>query len=248
MPKKSIGQSFLDNTKPDTMPRPPQKEGAPQPHLELPYDESDGEIIPLKAERKINLDAKDLREALIGRKTHRTYAHKPITLDELTYALYMTQGVKKVVKDKVTFRTVPSAGARHAFETILLVNNVDGLERGLYRYLALEHKLQRLEASLDITQKVRRACLKQPQIEEAGVVFLWIADTYRMTYRYGERGYRYIFLDAGHVAENLYLVAEQIGCGVCAIAAYDDDRLNTLLGLDGEAQFTAYVASLGKLE
>ncbi|MFW6299092.1 MAG: nitroreductase family protein, partial [Bacillota bacterium] len=62
------------------------------------------------------------------------------------------------------------------------------------------------------------------------------------------RGYRYIFLDAGHVAQNLYLVAEQIGCGVCAIAAYDDDRLNTLLGLDGEAQFVAYVASLGKLE
>ncbi|MFW5913482.1 MAG: SagB/ThcOx family dehydrogenase, partial [Bacillota bacterium] len=129
-----------------------------------------------------------------------------------------------------------------------LVNNVEGLKRGLYRYLALEHKLQKLEASPDITQKIRRACLKQPQIEEAGVVFLWIADAYRTTYRYGERGYRYIFLDAGHVAQNLYLVAEQIGCGVCAIAAYDDDRLNTLLGLDGEAQFTAYVASLGKLE
>ncbi|MFW6298507.1 MAG: SagB/ThcOx family dehydrogenase [Bacillota bacterium] len=248
MAKKTIGQSFLDGTKPDTMPRPPQKEGAPQPHLELPYDESDGEIIPLKPASKINLDAKDLREAIEGRKTHRTYAHRPITLDELTYALFMTQGVKKVVKNKVTFRTVPSAGARHPFETILLINNVEGLKRGLYRYLALDHKLQRLEASPDINQKIRRACLKQPQIEEAGAVFLWIADAYRTTYRYGERGYRYIFLDAGHVAQNLYLVAEQIGCGVCAIAAYDDDRLNTLLGLDGEEQFTAYVASLGKLE
>lgn len=245
--KKPIGQAFLDGTKHDTMPRPPHKDGAEKPALELPYDEADGELIDLKPAEKIQIPMTDLRDAMEARKTHRMYAHKPISLDELTYALYMTQGVKKTVKDKATFRTVPSAGARHPFETILLVNNVEGLKRGLYRYLALEHKLQKLESAPDINQKIRRACLKQPQIEEAGVVFIWVADAYRTTYRYGERGYRYIFLDAGHVAQNLYLVAEQMDSGVCAIAAYDDDRLNTLLGLDGESQFTAYVATLGKL-
>lgn len=247
MPKKSIGQSFLEGTKPETMPKTPHKEGKAKPALEIPCDETDGAIIDLKPAHRIHIDKADLREVMEDRKTHRTYAHKAISLDELTYALYMTQGVKHTLEGKATFRTVPSAGARHPFETILLVNNVDGLQRGLYRYLAIDHKLQKLESAPDITQKVRRACLKQPQIEEAGVVFIWVADAYRTIYRYGERGYRYIFLDAGHVAQNLYLVAQQIKSGVCAIAAYDDDRLNSLLGLDGEAQFTAYVASLGKL-
>ncbi len=247
MTKKTVGQAFLDGTKPNTMPRTPHKEGKNQPPLELPHDEADGPIIDLKPVERIQVQRTGLQDAIKSRRTHREYAHKPLSLDELTYALYMTQGVRKTVKDKATFRTVPSAGARHPFETILLINHVEGLERGLYRYLALEHKLQRLEASSDIAQKMRQACLKQPQVETAGAVFIWVADAYRTTYRYGERGYRYILLDAGHVAQNLYLVAEQIDSGVCAIAAYDDDRLNHLLGLDGESQFTAYVATLGKL-
>jgi len=68
----------------------------------------------------------------------------------------------------------------------------------------------------------------------------------RMSWRYPERGYRYILLDAGHVCQNLYLVAEALGCGVCAIAAYDDDLTNQVFGLDGESQFIVYLASLGK--
>jgi SagB-type dehydrogenase family enzyme len=68
-----------------------------------------------------------------------------------------------------------------------------------------------------------------------------------MTYRYSERGYRYMFLDAGHVAQNLYLVAKDFNAGVCAIAAYDDEKMNALLGLDGEHQFVIYMASLGKI-
>jgi SagB-type dehydrogenase family enzyme len=69
---------------------------------------------------------------------------------------------------------------------------------------------------------------------------------YRMTWRYGERGYRYLLLDAGHVCQNLYLAAEPIGCGVCAIAAFFDDKLNAALGLDGEKQFAVYLATVGK--
>ena len=247
MPKKITGLDFLNATKHETQPVSDQKKGKEQPALEVPYVETDGPIIKLKSVRQIKTENVSLRDALEGRKTKRMYENKPITLDELTYALYMTQGVKRNVKDKATFRTVPSAGARHAFETILLINNVDGLKRGLYRYLALEHKLQKLEAAPDINQKIRRAALKQPQVEEAAALFMWVADAFRMTYRYSERGYRYLFLDAGHVAQNLYLVAEDIGSGVCAIAAYDDDRLNGILGLDGEHQFVVYMASLGKV-
>jgi SagB-type dehydrogenase family enzyme len=245
--KKSTGLEFLHGTQHENQLASDQKKGLEQPAIQVPYEESDGPIIALQNVKQIRTENISLRDAIESRKTVRMYETTPITLEDLTYALYMTQGVKRNVKNKATFRTVPSAGARHAFETILLVNNVEGLKRGLYRYLALEHKLQKLESAPDINQKIRRAALKQPQIEEAGVVFLWVADSYRMTYRYSERGYRYMFLDAGHVAQNLYLVAKDFNAGVCAIAAYDDEKMNALLGLDGEHQFVIYMASLGKI-
>lgn len=83
-------------------------------------------------------------------------------------------------------------------------------------------------------------------VKNSAVTFFWAAVTYRMGWRYGERGYRYLFLDAGHVCQNLYLAAEAVGCGVCAIAAFEDDTLNQLLGLDGVEQFAVYVATAGR--
>jgi SagB-type dehydrogenase family enzyme len=156
----------------------------------------------------------------------------------------MTQGVKKVTPQN-TFRTVPSAGARHAFETFVLVNHVDQLEKGLYRYIALEHKLLKFDKQVSINEEVMEACRQQKMVLDAAVTFIWYADLYRMSYRYDMRALRYVFLDAGHVMQNLYLVAEQFSMGTCAIAAYDDEALNPLLGLDGENQFVVYIGPLG---
>ncbi len=145
-----------------------------------------------------------------------------------------------------TLRTVPSAGARHAFETFLLLNNVTGLAPGLYRYLALTHRLQQVDTDPAIPQRITKACFDQQFILRSGAVFLWTAVPYRMTWRYGERGYRDLHLDAGHVCQNLYLAAEAVGCGVCAIAAFDDDLMNGLLGMNGTDQFLIYLATVGK--
>ena len=89
-------------------------------------------------------------------------------------------------------------------------------------------------------------CLGQEFVKRSAATFIWVCDVNRMTWRYSERGYRYAFMEAGHVCQNLYLSAESIGCGVCAIAAYDDDTMNQLLGLDGESQFVIYIATIGK--
>jgi SagB-type dehydrogenase family enzyme len=174
------------------------------------------------------------------------YAHEPMTLDELSFLLWCTQGVKQIHGSQVTFRTVPSAGARHAFETSLLINDVEGLTPGLYRYLALSHRLQQIDTDPTLPHRITGACFDQQFILRSGVVFLWTAVPYRMTWRYGERGYRDLHLDAGHVCQNLYLAAEAVGCGVCAIAAFDDDAMNELLGIDGENQFLIYLATAGK--
>jgi SagB-type dehydrogenase family enzyme len=241
----TIGLEFMENTKYLHLDATVESQGGTQPPLELPYA-PDAPLIKLPDAASLMIPAMDLRTAIEQRTSLRRYTQKPLTLDELAYLLWATQGVKKVTKRPVTLRTVPSAGARHAFETYLLVNWVEGLTPGLYRYIGLQHALIDLGAAADINEQVTQACLDQNQVRTSAVTFIWVAVTERMTFRYTQRGYRYLHLDAGHVCQNLYLLAEQTGCGVCAIAAFDDDLLNAALKLDGVELFAIYLASLGK--
>ena len=117
---------------------------------------------------------------------------------------------------------------------------------GLYRFLALEHKLVAVDLAPGLAAAVAKACWDQAMVARCAVTFIWVAVAERMTWRYGQRGYRYMHLDAGHVCQNLYLAAESIGGGVCAIAAFSDEDMSRLLGLDGEEQFVIYVATMGK--
>ena len=238
-----IGPQFIEQTKYEYLTKSAQQQGVPQPPLEAPLDLG-GDIRKLPSPDAIHTDLKRLIEA---RTTTRKYKTSSITQEELAYLLWCTQGVKEITGDNyATRRNVPSAGARHPFETFVLANRVDGLPVGVYRYLALEHKLEEYLSGERITGELTSACANQEMVAEGAVTFFWVADIARTTWRYGQRGYRYIFLDAGHVCQNLYLTAETIGCGVCAIAAYDDDKLNAVLKLDGETMFVAYLAALGK--
>jgi SagB-type dehydrogenase family enzyme len=243
---ETIGQEFMRRTCYPELSDSPQKLGIiPQPQLELPVPLG-VEIIDLPKTDQIQVPALDLREAIEERKTLRKYATTPLTLDELTYLLWVTQGVKRISSRPSTVRTVPSAGARHAFETYLLINRVEGLQPGLYRYLAIENQLAHLPAERQINALITAACLDQSQVATSAVTFIWVAVVERMFWRYVERGYRYMHLDAGHVCQNLALGAEQVGCEICPIAAFDDDQLNQVLGLDGKDLFVIYLASLGK--
>jgi SagB-type dehydrogenase family enzyme len=243
---ESIGQEFVRRTCYAELSKSPQELGTiPQPPLEISAPEG-AVLIDLPAIDSIKVTEMDLRQAIEGRKSLRKYADTPLTTEELTYLLWVSQGVKHISTRPSTARNVPSAGARHAFETYLLINNVEGIKSGLYRYLAIENKLLALEADPQINALVTSACLDQQQVAFSAVTFLWVAVVERMYWRYVERGYRYLFLDAGHVCQNLVLGAEQLGCGICPIAAYNDDEINGVLGLDGKEQFVIYIASLGK--
>ena len=242
----NAGQEFMLKTRNENLSISPQVGGQiPQPPLELPKPKG-LDLIPLIAHDQIQLADISLRMAVKNRKTIRKYAETALSLDELDYLLWVSQGVKHVSNRPSTARTVPSAGARHAFETLVLVNRVDGLTPGLYRYMAIENSLVDLKASGDISKKIMAACLGQPQVTGSAVTFLWVAVVERMFWRYVERGYRYLHLDAGHVCQNLALGAEQLNCGICPIAAFDDGALNAVLGLDGEEQFVIYLATIGK--
>ncbi len=243
---ENIGQEFMRRTRYDELSDFPQEGGViPQPALELPAP-AGAELFDLPGLADVIVPAIDLRQAVEGRCSLRKYAGSALTLDELTYLLWVSQGVKHVSSRPSTARTVPSAGARHAFETLLLVNRVDGLAPGLYRYMAIENKLAKLPAPADINTQITKACCDQSQVATSAVTFIWAAVVERMFWRYVERGYRYLHLDAGHVCQNLALGAEQVDCGICPIAAFDDDQLNGVLGLDGVEQFVIYLASVGK--
>ena len=243
--RKGTGQEFMERTKYRYIGKSDQQRGVPQPPLELPADPA-LPIIDLPRPDSPGIPPVDLREVIEQRTSIRSYAHESLALEELGFLLWCTQGVKTIHGNLATLRTVPSAGARHAFETYILANDVEGLEPGLYRYFALSHRLQLIDTDPTLALRVTAACFDQQFLLRSGAVFLWTAVPYRMTWRYGERGYRDLHLDAGHVCQNLYLSAEAVGCGVCAIAAFDDDAMNELLGINGKDQFLIYLATVGK--
>jgi len=247
-PAGRIGQEFMEKTRYAYLSASDQQRGLPRPPLELEAGPADV-VIELPRPEEIGVgDEVGVRTAIERRVSVRRYAERSLTLKELSYLLWTTQGVKSIAGDGyVTMRTVPSAGARHALETFLLVNRVEGVEPGLYRFRAIEHRLVRLRLGSEVADEVMEACWRQGMVKASAVTFVWVAVAYRMTWRYGQRGYRYLHLDAGHVCQNLYLAALPIGCGVCAIAAFRDEDLSRALGVDGVEQFPIYVATVGKL-
>ena len=245
MASKGIGREFMERTRYKYLSASAQQRGLRQPPLQVPYA-GEAEPIVLPAPDEIQVPEVDLRLAIEARESVRRYAETPLSLAELSYLLWCTQGVKGVQGSYATFRNVPSAGARHALECYLLLNRVEGLQPGLYRFLALEHVLVAVDLEPGIAQATARACLDQQMVVRCAATFIWVAVAERMTWRYGQRGYRYMHLDAGHVCQNLYLAAESIDGGVCAIAAFSDEDMSRLLGLDGEEQFVIYLATMGK--
>ena len=239
---ETIGQRFQEETVIARLGVSDQKRGVPMPPLEVRL--LDGSEIELPAVDPA-WGKTTLGSAIRSRRSVREYAALSLSQSELASLLWATQGVARVWEKVVTFRSAPSAGARHPFETLLIVHRVEGLSPGLYQYLAHEHRL--LASSFSVTaNELAAACLGQKMIETAAVTFAWVAVRDRMAWRYGERGYRYIYLDAGHVCQNLYLACEAMGAGACAIGAYDDAAVNQLFRLDGVGQFVAYLSSVGK--
>ena len=239
------GITFMHQSENKNLPPSAEGQGLPQPALELPFDPA-SKIIKLPIVANLHVPKADFQTILEQRTTLRRYDETALTLDELSYLLWCSQGVKRVTARPVTLRTVPSAGARHPFETYLVISRVGGLQAGIYRYLAIEHSLLEIQTGGQFALEISEACLKQAHIRDCPVSFWWCAVPERSTWRYSTRGYRYLLLDAGHICQNLYLAAEVIGCGVCAIGAFDDDALNAFWKVDGINQFFVYGASLGK--
>ena len=223
-----------------------QKENVPAPPFQEPYPD-DAELVDLISPNEFTVGGMSIKDAIQKRRSLRQYTGEPLNLEELSYLLWATQGITHFINSGQTIlRTVPSAGARHPFETYLFINNVTNLEPGLYRYLSLEHKLCCIQQDEWLVDNIYEACLEQ-YVHESAVVFIWTAVPYRTEWRYSVLSHKVIALDAGHMCQNLYLACESIGVGTCAIGAYLQADMDALLGVDGENEFAIYVATVGRV-
>ena len=185
-----------------------------------------------------------LWETIRTRRSIRAYTLEPMKLEELSQILWATQGITASIGEH-RLRTVPSAGALYPIETYLLVNRAEGLEPGLYHFDVETYQLDILKLG-DFSKEVATGALDQQIAERASVVFIWSAIFQRSKWKYLQRAYRYIFLDAAHIAQNLALAAQGLGLGSCQIGALYDDFLNELLDLNITEESVIYLSSVGK--
>ena len=223
-----------------------QKKKAPPPSPQKSYPK-EATLIDLITPQDLKIGRLPLIEAIGRRKSRRKFTEEFLTLEELSFLLWATQGVREVSSDGAsTKRTVPSGGSRHPFETYLAINRVHGIEPGLYRYLPLDHKLYLLWTNPELANQVKDACRGQVSVGQGAVVFIWTTIPYRAEWRYSFVAHKMIALDAGHLCQNLYLAAEAVGAGVCAIGAYNQDKMDRLIDVDGQEEFVIYAAPVGK--
>ncbi|MCF8045830.1 MAG: SagB/ThcOx family dehydrogenase [Desulfarculaceae bacterium] len=225
-----------------------QNRGVPVPPLQKPR-KPDAKIIPLPARHqwKERIDRKDLLSAISERRSQRRFLAENLTLDELAFLLWATQGISDPSGKNPSLRTVPSAGARHSFETYLFVRRVSDLAPGLYRFLPVENALLFVSPVEHMADELTMACFGQRHAGSGAATFVWSCIPYRMEWRYSLCAHRVILLDAGHVCQNLYLACRAVDAGTCAIGAYDQEKIDTLLGVDGEEEFAVYLAPVGKV-
>jgi SagB-type dehydrogenase family enzyme len=182
-----------------------------------------------------------VEEAVKNRRSVREYATTLLELPEISQLLWAAQGLT----DPAGLRTAPSAGALYPLEVYIACGNVTGLPAGVYHYLPESHALELVIGS-DVRQDLYHSALQQPSVRDAGAVIIIAAEYNRTSQKYGERGMRYVHMEAGHASQNIYLQAYALGIGTVAIGAFDDNGVASVLGLPRN-QTPLYLMPVGKV-
>ncbi|MFO7626020.1 MAG: SagB/ThcOx family dehydrogenase [Candidatus Fermentibacteraceae bacterium] len=183
--------------------------------------------------------------ALAQRRSVRSYSGTDsLTLEQLSRLLWAAQG-KTGTRGR---RTAPSAGATYPLEVLCIIDRVSGAEPGLYRYDPVDHILAPTTFSVTrvSASDIAGACYGQSWMGNAPAFIVIVVDYTRTTDHYGERGVRYVDMEAGHAGQNIYLMAAALNLATCAVGAFDEDALAELLGLRG--QTPVYIFPVGAPE
>lgn len=171
-----------------------------------------------------------IEESILNRRSIRDYLDRPISLAQLGQLLWAAQGINRPETGK---RTAPSAGARYPLEFYVVAREVEGVPEGIYKYSPQGHVLRAIVRA-DSIERLATAAIDQDWIADAAAVLVISAVFQRTTSRYGERGERYVHMDVGIAAQNVYLQSESLGLGTVFVGAFDDEQIHSVLGLPGE--------------
>ena len=185
-----------------------------------------------------------LEETIKKRRSIREYKDEPLNLSELSQILFSAQGITGELYGTY-LRTAPSAGALYPIEIYLIVQNATGLEKGIYHYNVREHALEFIKKG-DFKNEIFKAGLFQEMFLSAPLTLIYTAIFKRTTHKYDDRGYRYIYIEAGHIAQNVALQCVSLGLASCVIGAFFDDMVNKLIGVDGKEEASIYIQTIGK--
>ena len=182
-------------------------------------------------------------KVLLRRKSIRAFSTQPLNKSDLAFLLWASTGIQRKEQD-YEFRMAPSAGALYPIETYVAINNVEDVVDGVYHYNIRDHSLEEIKTG-NFGDELAHAALAQRICTIAPVVFIWTAIFSRSKWKYAQRAYRYVYLDAGHIAQNLALAAVSITCGSCQLGAFFDDEINSIIGLDGVEESVIYLSAVG---
>jgi len=199
-------------------------------HLELPAPQRD--------------DGPGLWSVLQRRRSVRRYDERSISAAELGQVLWAADGRTAEAGD-LALRTAPSAGGLYPIETYVAIHDVTDISPGVWHYDVRRHRLD-LVTGGDVRMPTAHAALDQPIAATSAAVFLWSAVFERTLWKYRQRGFRYMYMEAGHLAQNVALAAVATGLGTCQIAAIYDDEANALVGADGTSESVLYMSTLAR--
>jgi SagB-type dehydrogenase family enzyme len=237
--EKGIGDSFHQDTKYD-----PQEmtggtlDWSSKPETYKIYGDAPQIELPPMDHEEMNL-----HQILKKRRSVRRFSTAPLSPADLSYLLWASTGIQRVEKG-YAFRTAPSAGALYPIETYLICNRVEEIDSGIYHYNISEHHLEQLRLG-DFSRQIAMAALGQAVCQTCAVVFIWTAVVSRSKWKYNQRAYRYIYLDAGHIAAHLSLAAVYRTLGSCQIGAFFDDQMDGLLDISDTDEHTVYLSVVG---
>lgn len=243
--KLSKSQIFRDETK---LPKIIQKTNGPKKIAPKEWTDVYYKGYPKFNKKQLPLPSLPQNSTLLkcfyNRKSTRRYSTKPLTLKQLSTMLYFSGGLRDKHASDVGNRFYPSAGARYPHEIYPVIFNVEGLDKGIYHYHLKTHSLEYMWTFPDLKEKVCEN-FNQSWIEDSSVLFLISAIFWRTEAKYGNRGYRLLLIDTGHLSQNFYLISAALNIECCSIGGFIDDGLNKLLDLDGKEESIIITISVG---
>jgi len=244
---ENIGYDFINGTKYPVYSPIDQIQGVPEPPAELQIPEG-ATVIKLPSPKRIKVPDISIRQAIESWEPVTYFSRSSISLKELSFLLWCTQGSRKVGSGQLQIRNTPSSGLRYPLETYFVAGEVDDLQTGLYRYLPRSHSIVIERLGSDIPVTMGNTSMNFALVTRAAVTFLWVGIPYRSVWALGNRGYRSVLIEAGHTCQALIMAATCVGCRVQPSDLFHDEMMLQLANLDPESQWPLYMAAVGKEE